>query len=179
MFPGNELRYYKPNDLLKFESSIAYADIADEGEDNLSAPIGRNIGKDIYITDVTFCRENTGVTLPMVADMLKRNDTKFIRVESNAMGAMFNRELTKLVPNTKCLPAHSSSNKFTRILMDSEFIKRNCVFMHPDYQNTQYKAFMKELTSYLSNGKSKRDDAPDSMSGLAMFIRAMLPKYYL
>lgn len=179
MFPENELRYYKPNDLLKFESSIGYADIADEGEDNLSAPIGRNIGKDIYITDVTFCRENTGVTLPMVADMLKRNDTKFIRVESNSMGAMFNRELTKLVPNTKCLPAHSSTNKFTRILMDSEFIKRNCVFIHPSMQNTQYKAFMKELTSYLSNGKSKKDDAPDSLSGLAMFIRAMLPKYYL
>jgi predicted phage terminase large subunit-like protein len=179
MFPENELRYYKPNDLLKFETSIGYADIADEGEDNLSAPVGRNIGKDIYITDVTFCRENTGVTLPLVADMLKRNGTTFIRVESNSMGAMFNRELTKLVPNTKCLPAHSSTNKFTRILMDSEFIKRHCVFIHPSMQSPQYKEFMKELTSYLSNGKSKRDDAPDSMSGLAMFIRAMLPKYYL
>jgi len=179
MFPENELRYYKPNDLLKFETSIGYADIADEGEDNLSSPIGRNIGSDIYITDVTFCRENTGVTLPMVADMLKRNNTTFIRVESNSMGAMFNRELTKLVPNTKCLPAHSSANKFTRILMDSEFIKRHCVFIHPSMQSEQYKAFMKELCSYLSNGKSKRDDAPDSLSGLAMFIRAMLPKYYL
>ena len=179
MFPENELRYYKPSNLLKFESSIGYADIADEGEDNLSAPIGRNIGKDIYITDVVFCRENTGVTLPMVAETLKRNETKFIRVESNNMGAMFNRELDKLVPNTKCFPAHSSSNKFTRILMDSEFIKRNCLFIHPSEQNAQYKAFMKELTSYLSNGKSKHDDAPDSMSGLAMFIRAMLPKYYL
>ena len=179
MFPENELRYYKPSDLLKFESSIGYADIADEGEDNLSAPIGRNIGKDIYITDVVFCRENTGVTLPMVAETLKRNETKFIRVESNNMGAMFNRELAKLVPNTQCFPAHSSSNKFTRILMDSEFIKRNCLFIHPSEQNAQYKSFMKELTSYLSNGKSKHDDAPDSMSGLAMFIRAMLPKYYL
>ena len=179
MFPENELRYYKQSDLLKFESSIGYADIADEGEDNLSAPIGRNIGKDIYITDVVFCRENTGVTLPMVAETLKRNETKFIRVESNNMGAMFNRELAKLVPNTQCFPAHSSSNKFTRILMDSEFIKRNCLFIHPNEQNAQYKAFMKELTSYLSNGKSKHDDAPDSLSGLAMFIRAMLPKYYL
>jgi predicted phage terminase large subunit-like protein len=179
MFPENELRYYKPNDILKFETSIAYADIADEGEDNLSAPVGRNIGSDIYITDVTFCRENTGVTLPMVADMFKRNLTTYARVESNAMGAMFNRELTKLVPNTKCLPAHSSTNKFTRILMDAVFIKKYCVFIHPDYQTLQYKAFMKELTSYLANGKSKHDDAPDSMSGLAMFIRAMLPKYYL
>ncbi|MES2382456.1 MAG: hypothetical protein V4538_15520 [Bacteroidota bacterium] len=181
MFPSNMLRYYKPIDTItaKFETSIGYADIADEGEDNLSAPIGRNIGKDIYITDVVFRRDNTTITLPLVADMIKRNRTTYMRVESNNMGAMFNRDLTKLVPNTKCVPAHSSTNKFTRIFNDAGFIINNCVFIHPDYQSEEYKTFMKELTSYLSNGKTKRDDAPDSMSGLVMFIRAMLPKYYI
>ncbi len=181
MFPSNMLRYYKPIDELtrKFETSIGYADIADEGEDNLSAPIGRNIGKDIYITDVTFCRDNTSVTLPLVANMIKKNATNYMRVESNSMGAMFNRDLAKLVPNTKCVPAHSTSNKFTRIFNDASFIITNCVFIHPEYQNDEYKAFMKELTNYLSNGKSKHDDAPDSLSGLVMFIRAMLSKYYI
>ncbi len=178
MFPENELRYFKPNDVLKFESSIGYADIADEGEDNLSAPIGRNIGSDIYITDVTFCRENTDVTIPMVRDMIVRNDTRYIRVESNSMGAMYARNLTKELKVCKVLTAHSTANKFTRILNDAAFIKKHCLFVDPSMQTPQYKAFFKELTSYLSNGKSKHDDAPDSMSGLAMFIRAMLPKHY-
>ncbi len=180
MFPSNMLRYYKPLDLLtlKFETSIAYADIADEGEDNLSAPIGRNIGTDIYITDVTFCRDNTDATIPMVADMLKRNNTNYCRVESNSMGAMFARILQKNIKTCSILQANSTQNKFTRIFNDAAFIITNCVFVHPEHQSDQYKAFMKELTSYLSNGKSKHDDAPDSLSGLVMFIRGMLSARY-
>lgn len=185
MFPFNKLRYYKPIDDItaKFQTSIGYADIADEGEDNLSVPIGRNIGKDIYITDVIFCRDNTDVTLPMVSEAIKKNKTTYARIESNNMGAMFARNLRAQlikdkISNCQVVTAVSTQNKFTRILNDAPFIITNCVFIHPDYQSDQYKEFMKELTSYLSNGKSKKDDAPDSMSGLVMFIRAMLKHLY-
>lgn len=186
MFPANKLRYYKPLDELtaKFETSIGYADIADEGQDNLSAPIGRNIGTDIYITDAVFCRENSDTTLPMVSNLIKNQKTTYIRVESNNMGAMFARNLTKQLKYDKVLnctvyTAVSTTNKFTRIFNDASFIITNCVFIHPYYQSETYKAFMKELTGYLSNGKSKHDDAPDSMSGLVIFIRGCLPHLYL
>jgi predicted phage terminase large subunit-like protein len=186
MFPANKLRYYRPLDELtkKFETSIGYADIADEGEDNLSAPIGRNIKSDIYITDVVFCRDNSETTIPLMSTMIKKNNVNYCRVESNSMGAMFARNLTKQLKDDKILTckvltAVSTTNKFTRIFNDASFIITNCVFIHPDYQNDEYKTFMKELTSYLANGKTKRDDSPDSLSGLVMFIRAMLPKYYI
>lgn len=178
MFPEKELRYFVPDKARTFDSSIAYADIADEGEDNLSAPVGRNIGQDIYITDAVFCRENTDVTIPMVKSMILANDTRYIRVESNNMGAMYARFLTKELTTCQVLTATSTTNKFTRIFNDSAFIKRYCVFVHPDHQTPQYKAFMKELTSYLLNGKSTKDDAPDSMSGLVIFIRGMLKHLY-
>ncbi|MES2287755.1 MAG: hypothetical protein V4547_18850 [Bacteroidota bacterium] len=178
MFPASELRYFIPDPLRKFESSIAYADIADEGEDNLSAPIGKIIGQDIYIPDVVFARENSETTIPMVAKMLIANDVRYIRVESNSMGAMYARELQKELKACKVLPAFSGSNKFTRIFNDSHLIKKHCLFVHPDHQTPQYKVFFKELTSYLNNGKSKKDDAPDSVSGLIMFIRSMLPNVF-
>lgn len=180
MFPANKLRYYKPIDSLtsKFETSLGYADIADEGEDNLSAPIGRNIGTDIYITDVTFCRDNTDITIPKVVDSLCQNNTNYCRVESNSMGAMFARNLQTKTNTCTILTATSTQNKFTRIFNDAGFIITHCVFVHPDYQTDEYKVFFKELTNYLSNGKSKHDDAPDSISGLVIFIRAMLKDRY-
>ena len=58
LFPKKELRYFNPNEKHEFETSIAYADIADEGTDSTSIPIGRNKdnSKDIYITDVVFSK---------------------------------------------------------------------------------------------------------------------------
>lgn len=185
MFPANKLRHYKPIDALtaKFETSIGYADIADEGEDNLSAPIGRNIGTDVYITDVVYHRDNSDTTIPMIVNSIRNNNTTYMRVESNNMGAMFARDLQKQlvaekVLSCEILTACSTTNKFTRILNDAPFIIKNFVFIHPDYQSEQYKLFYKELTNYLSNGKSKHDDAPDSVSGLSIFIRAILEDRY-
>lgn len=180
LFPKNELRYFKPSEILtkSFQSSIGYVDVADEGSDFLSAPVGRNIGSDIYITDVVFNKLNADITLPLVADKLIKQGANYCRVESNAMGAMYSRDLQKLVKVCQVLPAVSTGNKHTRILMDAGFIKKNCVFLEEQYQNDEYKAFMKNLCSYLKEKIVAHDDAADSMSGLVIFIRTMLRHYY-
>lgn len=180
LFPAKELRYFTPSDVLdkSFMSSIGYTDVADEGDDNLSSPIGRNIGSNIYITDLVFNTLNSDITIPLVADMLRRHKVSYNRVESNSMGAMYSRELQKTIKTCQVYPAVSTTNKHTRILMDAGFIKRHCLFLAPEYQSDEYRLFMKELTSYLKTGTSKHDDAPDSMSGLVIFIRAILPHLY-
>ena len=177
LFPASELRYFKPDKLLDFESSIAYGDIADEGEDNLSAPIAKGIGTDQYITSVTFSRENTEVTIPILAQRLDDNDVRYARIESNSMGHMYAKTLQKET-KARIYTAVSTTNKHTRILMDAAFIKKHFVFLHPDFQDDEYKAFMKELTSYLKSGGSKRDDSPDSLSGLAQFLRGLFKHLY-
>lgn len=180
LFPANELNYFKPSEVTtkSFESSIAYSDVADEGSDNLASLVGRNIKERIYIVDVVFSRENTDITLPLNAHLINENDVAYCRVESNAMGAMFARNLQKLVPSCTVLTAHSTANKHTRILMDTGFIKKYFYFVHQDYQSDEYTRFMSELCSYSKEGKSKHDDAPDAASGLAIFIRSMLNEYY-
>jgi predicted phage terminase large subunit-like protein len=178
LFPEKELKYFRPDNNLKFESALSYCDVADEGNDNLSAPIGCNIGDKIYITDVVFNKENSEVTLLLLAYKLNLNKVKYIRVESNAMGAMYGRNLQKLVKHIQVLPSVSTTNKHSRILMDAGFIKQNCYFVHPNFQTDEYKAFMKELCSYLKAGGSKHDDAPDSLSGLVVFIRGVLSHLY-
>lgn len=180
LFPPKELRYFIPSDTLtkSFESSIGYADIADEGADYLSAPIGRNIKSDIYVVDTTFSKGNTDITIPMVSAMLIKNGANYCRVESNSMGAMYARNLQKELKICRVIPALSTTNKHTRILMDAAFIKKYCLFVHPNHQTDEYKAFMKQLSSYLKETIVKHDDAADSMSGLVIFIRAMLGHYY-
>lgn len=177
LFPSNELRYFKPGGH-KYESSLAYIDVADAGDDNLAMPIGRNIGRDIYITDVVFSKDNTEITEPLVCNKLKEHEVRYCRVESNSMGAMYARNIGKTATGTQILTAVSTANKHTRIIMDAAFIKQNCLFLEPEYQSQEYKLFMKELTGYLKAGGSKHDDAPDSLSGLVIFIRAMLKHLY-
>ena len=180
LFFSGELQYFHPSETLtqSFESSIAYADIADAGEDSTSVPIGRNIGPVIYITDVLFNDAISDITIPLLAQKLNEQNTKYIRVESNNMGGMYARNLQKELKTCVVYQATSTNNKHTRILMDAAFIIKYCRFLAPEHQSKEYAAFMKELTSYMKNGKSKHDDAPDSMSGLVIFIRGILPHLY-
>jgi len=180
LFNESELQYFKPSEILakSFETSIAYTDVADGGEDSTSVPIARNVGTDIYITDVLFNDAISDITIPLLTQKLKQQQVKYIRVESNNMGAMYGRNLQKET-STQVLSATSTQNKHTRILMDAAFIIKHCKFLAPEFQSDEYKKFMKELTGYLKNGKSKHDDAPDSLSGLVIFIRAILSHLYL
>lgn len=178
LFPASELRYFTPNQTRTFESSISYVDVADEGSDNLSAPIGKNIGRDIYITDVLFTKDNTEITEPLLCSLLKKEGVKYCRIEANNAGGIYARNIRNMIRDCAIVTATSTQNKHTRILMDAGFIKANCLFVHPDYQTKEYKEFMKELTGYLKAGGSKHDDAPDSLSGLVIFIRAMLKHLY-
>jgi len=185
LFGKEEIRYFTPDINRKFETSIAYADIADEGADSTSVPIGRNIGTDIYITDVVFNKLNSDVTLPLLFSKLKQHDCRYIRVESNNMGAMYGRNLRQLITENKhhcqVYSASSTSNKHTRIMMDAGFIKKHCVFLAPEFQSEEYKLFMRELLSYNKDpekNKGKHDDSPDSMSGLVIFIRSVLLNLY-
>mgnify|MGYP003454929137 CR=1 FL=1 len=177
LFPKSELRYYNPDKNLKFETSIGYVAVADEGSDNLSAPIGKNIGTDIYITDVLFTKENSEITEPLLTAKLKENDVKYCRIEANNMGGIYARNIMAM-STTEIFTAVSTSNKHTRILMDAGFIKRHCLFLAEEHQSKEYKAFMVQLTEYLKAGGSKHDDAPDSLSGLVIFIRAILEDRY-
>jgi predicted phage terminase large subunit-like protein len=178
LFPKVNLKTFKHSEALKYDSCIAYIDVADEGNDFLSMVIGKNVGNKIHIVDVVFSDSNTDITLPMCAAKLKEHKVSYCRVESNSMGAMFSRQLKTLANETQILQAASTTNKHTRILMDSVFINEYCYFKHETERNGMYELFLNKLSLYTKDGKEKQDDAPDSLSGLVMFIRAMLKHLY-
>ena len=172
------IRTYKPTDKLEFESSFAYIDIADEGTDYLCMVVGRNIGSDIFITDIVFSDANTDITLPQCAMVMKQNNVSYCRVESNSMGAMFGRNLQKLVNDTTILFASSTTHKHTRILNDSVSICEYFRFKDEESRSPMYHDAIGQLKLYTKDGKAKHDDMPDACSGLMTFIRSMLSELY-
>ena len=70
------------------------------------------------------------------------------------------------------MPASSTTNKHTRIYMDSVFILEH--FYFKELPDAMYEAALNQMALYTKDGKAKHDDAADAASGLAIFIRGVL-----
>jgi predicted phage terminase large subunit-like protein len=87
------------------------------------------------------------------------------------MGAMFGRNLQQLIPDTRILPVSNTTNKITRIIMQSAYILNRFVFVEQD--TPECKQFLENVYSFSKEGNNKHDDAPDCLAGLSMFIQGM------
>lgn len=154
----------------KIEGCIAYIDVADQGNDYTALAILAVIGKEFYLVDYVFNKSNTDVTLPLITSKLDQWGVTYCRVESNSMGAMFARQIQKQV-RTKILQVHNTSNKETRILMNSVFIQQRINFIKVNTLESEL--FISNVQNYSKEGKNKNDDAPDCLAGLSIFAQSM------
>jgi predicted phage terminase large subunit-like protein len=166
----NDLKIVETFDRTKIEGAIAYVDVADQGADHTACAILAVVDKQFIVVDYVFSKANTDITLPIIAEKLKKWKATYCRVESNSMGAMFSRHLQRMVP-TKILQVPNTVNKNTRIIMRSVFIQDNFLF----YRNgtPECELFIQNVMSYSKEGKNKHDDAPDCLAGLAIFTESM------
>lgn len=171
----NELKYIDPNELKDIqkrgiEGAIAYIDVSDQGNDYTAMAICQIIKSEMYIVDYVFTRDNTDITIPLCAQKLNQWNVNYCRVESNAMGAMFSRHLQKET-QTRILQVNNTTNKITRIIMQSAWIMNRFTFVKYDDQQSQL--FIQNLLSFSKEGKNKNDDSPDCCAGLSIFIQSM------
>lgn len=162
-------------DKTKIEGYVGYIDVSDQGADFTAMAIGGIIGNQVYIVDYVFTQSNTDITLPLCAEKLNQWGVKYCRVESNSMGAMFSRHLQKLT-KTQILQVNNTTNKITRIIMESAFIINSFHFL--EVNSIDYHQFINNVEGFSKEGKNKHDDAPDCLSGLATFIRGLFPKNF-
>ena len=150
--------------------SIAYVDVADMGADYTACAVIAVADNRAYVVDYVFNKSNTDVTLPQVANVLNKWGSSYCRVESNSMGAMFSRYLQKEV-KTKILPVHNTTNKVTRIIMQSVWIQEKFTFVVDERPECQQ--FLQNVLAFSKEGKNKNDDAPDCLAGLAIFTQSL------
>lgn len=180
LFPADELNYYIPNDALKkeFNHPLSYIDVADQGSDYLAQAFTYNVGTRVYLPDVIFMHEDSKDSgRNLCAEKIKVHKP-VTRSEANGMGHIFTRELCKLVPWADIEALNQTANKHARILMLAGFIRRNFWFVHPDYQDEQYRAFMRNLCAYNKEGKVDNDDAADCLAGVAHMVQIINDQYY-
>lgn len=195
VFPVDELRYF--NGILPEGDSrvVAVVDIAWGGDDHLSMPVGREYENgDVYIFDWVFNGGPKEVTLPAVTGKIVSNEIRQIRFEGDQGGDLYAQYVDEMLQAEKykcsCTSKKSPRTmaKMEKILAYSGDIKRNFVFldsrkptqeqMEEDAKNgivrytrtKEYQAAMDELETFVSIGKNPHDDAPDSLTQLAMFI---------
>jgi predicted phage terminase large subunit-like protein len=155
------------------DGAFAYVDVADAGTDFTACAIAVVIRDQWFVVDYIFTRENTDITIPLIAQKLDQWSVSYCRVESNNVGAMFGRMVQKLT-KTRILLVPNTTNKITRIIMQSAFVMNDFHFVktiHP-----QRELFIANMISFTKDGKNKNDDAPDCICGLSMFMRGMFKK---
>ena len=172
--------YVDPSEYGKLVRKGCYVDVADEGDDYLSAAT-----YDIYvspneaynerkqrfepivyalITDIEFTQANTDVTTLTVPNMINRNGTQKAWIESNNGGSGFEKVVRKKV-KALTYPFHQTNNKESRIVSKAAFVNAQIVF--PFGWETRFAKFYDHITRFLRNfGANKHDDAADMLTGI-------------
>lgn len=180
IFPGSELIKYELKDL-NLQNAIyrcGTIDVADEGTDNLSFPIGVLIGNLFYVTDWVFSKENTEYTSPLCAAKIKEHNLDVTICESNNHGAQFIRTLQSL-SNAYIAGVQNTTNKHGRIIQEAQTIRTRFAFRSDVEAGSDYHKAMQQLTRYRKKKSgNNKDDAPDSLAMLSALLREAQPDLF-
>jgi predicted phage terminase large subunit-like protein len=175
LFPKSELKWFTLDEIKdkQADARIAATDTADKGNDDLCSPFADFFEDRFFIKDVVFTKDSIEITEPRVAQMILENRTEKILIESNNGGRSFSLNVEKLIKGQSTCEVDSrptTSNKETRILMKSGFVKKYFWFRSDYERGSDYDRFIKALTGYKKEGGNKHDDAADGVTILAEFI---------
>jgi predicted phage terminase large subunit-like protein len=160
------LKTYKelPNSQVK-----CYIDTADQGNDYLCAVAYKEVNQLRYIVDIYYTQDNADITELKVAKFLKDNDVNLCRVESNAGGMAYGKNVKRItqdIGNYKTIFKyfHQHKNKEARILSNSSTVVNTVLF--PENWDIKWPQFYDDVTSFVPGAKGQHDDAPDVLTGI-------------
>ena len=173
LFPVDELNYYKPAELEEKlrdpDFCFVPADPADEGGDEFAAGAFKLVGNKIHVTDILYNTDGADFNERAMIKLALTAKASAVHVEAvfgwketaiNVRDGLeekgYENEFGLIRPR---------SNKHSRILNRSSFIRNHFVFRSDWEEYPQYAKFMRNLTSYMriqEPGKgNKHDDGPD------------------
>lgn len=166
--------------------NFAACDPANEGGDDFAASDAPLIGKKIYIRNVIYNTKGSDFNELAFSEMILKTNPASVGVEA-VFGWVetanrikdyieengFEGEFRQLRPR---------SNKHSRIVARSSFIKKNFVFRKDWQDYPEYAKFMRNLTTYMriqeAGKKNKHDDAPDLCEMIATYYERNFPELY-
>jgi predicted phage terminase large subunit-like protein len=161
------------------DAILSVCDTKDRGTDFCVMPIAYQYGNDFYIESIV-CDNGNPETVEnrLVSEMLHHN-VHMSRFESNSAGGKVAEKIQKEIKakngRTKITTKFTTSNKETKIIVNSPFVKERFLFKDDSVlkNNKEYRKALGMLCGYTMAGKNKHDDVPDAFAMLAEFVQSL------
>lgn len=159
----------------KPDAVVAICDSKNQGKDYVCALCGYVYGDSVWIPSLVFNNGLPEVTKPLVAKMCVDNKVSRIDIESNNGGEYYaksvDEQIHKLGGFTSIRTFFTSTNKITKIITESDYVKKHFVFLDESKQDAEYKKFMRNVLGFTITGKVKHDDGPDGLAMLSQLVK--------
>ncbi|MFQ9473431.1 MAG: phage terminase large subunit [Oscillospiraceae bacterium] len=178
LYSETELRRYFELPEGEPDAIISICDTKDKGTDYGFLPVAYQYGQDYYIEDCVCDNSAPGVVESRFVSVLLKNKVQLSRFESNSAGGKVaekvQKELKEKGGRTHITTKYTTSNKETKIIINSPWVKEHCLFKDDTmyHRNSDYGRMMWFLTSYSMMGKNKHDDVPDGLAMLAEYAQS-------
>ena len=179
LYDEDELRRYFDLPAEDPDAVIGICDTKDKGSDYAFLPVVRVYGNDYYIEDCVCDNSLPNIVDARLTEILVRYKVNSCRFESNSAGGRVAEkvqgEVKKKGGITHITTKFTTSNKETKIIVNSAWVKEHCLFkdMSLYRRNSDYGRMMDMLCSYTVAGKNKHDDVPDGLAMLAEYAQSL------
>lgn len=179
LYDEDELRRYFDMPSEDPDAVIGICDTKDKGSDYAFLPVVRVYGNDYYIEDCVCDNSLPNIVDARLVEILVRYKVNSCRFESNSAGGRVAEKVQGDVKKkggiTHITTKFTTSNKETKIIVNSAWVKEHCLFkdMSLYKRNSDYGRMMDMLCSYTVAGKNKHDDVPDGLAMLAEYAQSL------
>lgn len=180
LYAEDELRRYFELPDGEPDGVISICDTKDRGNDYAFMPVAYIYGKDYYIADCVCDNGLPDIVEPRIVNCLLSNKVQMARFEHNNAGGRVAKDIQAEVKNrggiTKITTKFTTSNKETKIIMHSPWIKEHCLFKDKSLykKKEDYGRMLEMLCSYTVAGKNKHDDVPDGFAMLSEYAQSLV-----
>lgn len=180
LYAESELRRYFELPDREPDGIISICDTKDKGKDYAFMPVAYIYGKDYYIDDCICDNSLPNIVEPRIVSCLLKNKVQMARFEHNNAGGRIAKdiqaELKKLGGITKITTKFTTSNKETKIIVNSAYVKEHFLFKDNSLykKKDDYGKMIDFLCSYTVTGKNKHDDVPDGMAMLSEYAQSLV-----
>lgn len=178
LYSEDELRRYFELPDGEPDGVISICDTKDKGKDYAFMPVAYIYGSDYYIHDCVCDNSLPDVVEPRLVNCLIQNKVQMSRFEHNNAGGRIAKDIQEAIKKnggiTKITTKFTTSNKETKIILNSAWIKEHCLFKDKSMykKKDDYGRMMDMLCSYTVAGKNKHDDVPDGMAMLSEYAQS-------
>ena len=179
LYNEDELRRYFELPDGKPDAILSVCDTKDRGSDYCVMPIAYQYGNDFFIEDVVCDNSNPEIVEARLVSKLLQHKVQMSRFESNSAGGKVAEKVQKEVKEqggiTKITTKYTTTNKETRIIVNSPFCKERFLFKDNSIikKDKEYRRMLNQLCSYTMAGKNKHDDTCDAFSFLVEYIQEL------